>query len=75
MWTEDAYTARDATDGKLVLQLTPEPKGWYAVRAPFEPGLNTQARSISEAFDMAYDAMRELKLARKELAKNARKSA
>src|SRR3982751_3122862 len=44
------------SDGKLVLVLRPAGKGWYAVTSPLDPGLITQARSVEEAFVMAYDA-------------------
>jgi len=63
------------TDGKLVLEVTPVEKGWLTVRAPFHEAVITQARSIPEAFEMARDAMHELKEAAKdsrvELAKTA----
>lgn len=54
------------TDGKLVLILEPAEKGWYAVSSPFEPGLNTQAKTLEEAFVMAYDAQKCLQSARTE---------
>ncbi len=54
------------TDGKLVLEVTPVEKGWLTVRAPFHEAVITQARSIPEAFEMARDAMHELKEAAKE---------
>jgi antitoxin HicB len=52
------------TDGKLVLVLQPAEKGWYAVTSPFDPALITQAKSIEEAFLMAYDAQKCLRAAR-----------
>ena len=52
------------TDGKLVLELRPAEKGWYAVSSPFDPALITQAKSIEEAFLMAYDAQKCLRVAR-----------
>jgi len=51
----------NVSDGKLVLTLEEAEKGWYVVSSPMEPGLNTQARTIPEAFEMARDAMRELR--------------
>ena len=48
-------------DGELVLELTVAEKGWYAVTSPLEPGVNTQAKSIEEAFYMARDAMQGLR--------------
>lgn len=50
----------NVNDGKLVLTLEEAGKGWYVVTSPMEPGLNTQARSIPEAFEMAKDAQRLL---------------
>lgn len=55
------------TDGKLVLELECAAEGGYVVTAPFEKGLVTQAESVEEAFDMAYDALKELKAARRSL--------
>lgn len=57
------------SDGKLVLTLEPGEKGWYTVTSPLDPGLITEAKSVPEAFEMARDALRELKAARKKLAK------
>jgi len=55
------------SDGKLVLILQEEEKGWYSVTAPGHPGVNTQARSIQEAFRMARDAMAALAESRRDL--------
>lgn len=52
------------SDGKLVLFLEPAEKGWYSITSPLDPGLVTQAKSIEEAFVMAYDAQKALKAAR-----------
>jgi predicted RNase H-like HicB family nuclease len=49
------------SDGKLLLTLEEAEKGWYVVSSPMEPGLNTQARTIPEAFEMAKDALRMLR--------------
>jgi predicted RNase H-like HicB family nuclease len=54
------------SDGELVLELTPQDKGWLAVRAPFHMGVITQAKSIPEAFEMARDAIHELSEAAKD---------
>lgn len=62
--SDEQITVFTVSDGDLVLELRPAPGGWYAVRAPFEPGVNTQAKSIEEAFDMARDAMSMLHAAR-----------
>ena len=42
--------------------------------APFVQGLNTQAESVEEAFEMAYDAAEALKAVRTKLAKEAAKA-
>ena len=52
------------SDGKLVLVLEPADKGWYVVTSPLDPELNTQAKTVEEAFEMAYDARNLLKTAR-----------
>ena len=57
------------SDGKMVLVLQPAGKGWYAVTCPFDPALITQAKSIEEAFLMAYDAKKCLREARAKLAR------
>lgn len=43
------------TDGNLVLTLESDGK-WLVVTSPFDPELVTQARTIDDAFTMAYDA-------------------
>lgn len=48
------------TDGKLVLTLQEDEKGWYTVTSPTDPALITQARSIREAFKNARDAQQAL---------------
>ncbi len=55
------------SDGKLVLTLTEDEGGWYCVTSPMQPGMVTQARSIPEAFEMARDAIKELRAAREQL--------
>jgi antitoxin HicB len=59
------------TDGKLVLDLELAEKGWYAVTSPFDPGLTTQAKSVEDAFSMAYDAQKCLRAARAKLARRS----
>lgn len=51
-------------DGKLLLTLTPDEDGWYCVTSPMDPALITQARTLPEAFEMAYDARKALVAAR-----------
>ncbi|MEM9345718.1 MAG: type II toxin-antitoxin system HicB family antitoxin [Planctomycetota bacterium] len=60
------------SDGELVLQLEEAGDGSYCVTAPFEQGLVTQAKTIEEAFEMAYDAREALNEARLMLADKAR---
>ena len=55
------------SDGKLLLELTPDEDGWYCVTSPMQPGMVTQAKSIPEAFEMARDAIKLLRQARKDL--------
>lgn len=58
------------SDGTLVLNLEAEGK-WFVVTSPLDPELVTQARSIEEAFRMAYDAQKLLEEYRADLAKEA----
>lgn len=62
------------SDGELVLTLEVDEGGWYCVTAPFEQGLVTQARTIEEAFEMAYDAREALNEVRKRLDQEARET-
>jgi predicted RNase H-like HicB family nuclease len=52
------------SDGKLTLTLKAAGNGWYAVTSPLDPEIVTQARTIAEAFEMAYDAQAALHAAR-----------
>jgi antitoxin HicB len=60
------------SDGKLVLTLRPAGEGWYAVTSPLDPELITQARSIEEAFEMAYDARKCLRAVRAQRVRQSR---
>lgn len=60
------------SDGELVLTLEDAGDGWYCVTAPFEQGLVTQAKTIEEAFAMAYDAREGLNEVRLQLEEKAR---
>ena len=51
------------------MSLQPADGGWYAVTSPMDPQLVTQAKSIEEAFAMAYDARKSLADARRTLAR------
>ena len=57
------------SNGDLVLTLRSAEDGWYAVSSPIEPHLHTQAKSIEEAFEMAYDAFDALRSARAKYSK------
>jgi antitoxin HicB len=59
-----SYTA---SDGKLVLTLTPADEGGFVVTSPLEPDLVTEAETIEEAFTMAHDALRSLRTSRAKL--------
>ncbi len=54
------------TDGTLVLNLESDGGKWLVVTCPFDPELVTQARTIDEAFAMAYDAKKLLDACRME---------
>lgn len=53
------------SDGKMVLTLTPAEEGGFLVTSPLDPGLITEAETLEEAFEMAYDAAAGLKAARR----------
>lgn len=57
------------TDGNLVLTIESDGGKWLVVSSPFDPELVTQARTIDEAFTMAYDAKKLLDECRAERAK------
>ena len=59
-----AYTA---SDGKLVLTLTPAEEGGFVVTSPLDPELVTEADTIEDAFRMAHDALRSLRASRAKL--------
>ena len=55
------------TDGKIILTLEEAEEGGYTVTSPVDPGVVTEAETISEAFNNARDVMAELKAARRDL--------
>jgi antitoxin HicB len=55
------------SDGRMVLTLTAAKEGGYVVTSPLDPELITQAETIPEAFEMARDAVRSLRVARAKL--------
>lgn len=55
------------SDGRMMLTLEAAEEGGYVVTSPLDPGLVTEAETIEEAFENAYDAAKELKKARSEL--------
>lgn len=63
------------SDGKLVLNLEEAEEGGYIVTSPTDPALITQAETIEEAFEMAYDARALLKAARRDLRKKSKSTA
>jgi predicted RNase H-like HicB family nuclease len=49
------------SDGTLTLLLERDTGSkWFSVTSPFNPKIITQARSVEEAFEMAYDALETL---------------
>lgn len=52
------------SDGKMMLNLEPAEEGGYVVTSPLDPQLITEADTVEEAFEMAYDAAAALKAAR-----------
>jgi hypothetical protein len=56
------------TDGRLVLELHPAEEGGYTIRSPMDPELITEADTLEDAFTMAYDALKCLRAARKQMA-------
>jgi antitoxin HicB len=57
------------SDGKMVLTLEDAEEGGYIVTSPLDPELVTEAESVSEAFEMARDAMKSLTQSRAKLLK------
>ncbi|MBI2893961.1 MAG: type II toxin-antitoxin system HicB family antitoxin [Deltaproteobacteria bacterium] len=55
------------SDGRLVLTLTPAEEGGYVVKSPLDPELVTEAETLTEAFEMARDALRALRASRAKL--------
>ena len=58
-------TTYTVSDGKLTLTLRAAEGGWFAVSSPLDPELHTQAKTIDDAFAMAYDAKAALHAGRK----------
>lgn len=57
----------NVSDGKLVITLEEAPEGGFTVTSPIEPALITEADSITEAFEMARDALRAIAVSRADL--------
>jgi antitoxin HicB len=51
----------------MVLTLTPAKEGGYVVTSPLDPEVITEAETVPEAFQMARDAVRTLRVARAKL--------
>lgn len=62
--TLPSYTV---SDGQLVLTLTEAEEGGYVVTSPMDPELITEAETIAEAFELAYEVKRELAESREKL--------
>ena len=62
------------TDGEMVLELQIAEEGGYTVRSPFIKGLNTEAETLEEAFEMARDALSGLEEVRASLKQTAASS-
>jgi antitoxin HicB len=56
------------SDGRLMLVLEEAEEGGFVVTSPIDPGLITQAETLQEAFEMAYDAAECLAIGRRLLA-------
>lgn len=55
------------SDGNLVLVLESAEEGGYVVTSPFDPELITEAETLEEAFQNAYDAAEALREGRAKL--------
>lgn len=55
------------SDGHLVLVLTEAEEGGFVVTSPLDPELITEADTIAEAFELAYEVKRELAESREKL--------
>ena len=54
------------SDGRMVLELITAEEGGYCVIGILEPGLVTEAETIEEAFFMARDALKGLRIVRRQ---------
>ncbi len=52
------------SDGEVVLHLEAAEEGGFVVTSPFEPELITEAESLEDAFVMAHDAIKALRMSR-----------
>lgn len=59
------------SDGDLMLILEENEEGNFTVTSPLDPQLVTEADTLSEAFEMARDAMEALAESRRKLAAEA----
>lgn len=55
------------SDGRLVFTPTTAEEGGFVVTSPLDPELVTEAETIPEAFAMARDALRALRVSRAKL--------
>ena len=56
-------------DGRMTLILEPADEGGFIVTSPLDPSLITEAETVEEAFEMAYDAAQALKASRAKFVK------
>ena len=67
IYRDDMAKRYTVSNGKIVLTLEEAPEGGFVVTAPMEPELITEAETISEAFEMAADALKALRQSRVKL--------
>lgn len=68
-------TKYTVNDGKLILTLAPMEEGGYLVRSPMDPEILASAKTITEAYEKAYDVRKSLIASRREWAKKKRRKA
>ncbi len=56
-------------DGRTTLILESAEEGGFIVTSPLDPSLITEAETVEEAFEMAYDAAQALKASRAKFVK------
>jgi predicted RNase H-like HicB family nuclease len=69
---KEKYTA---SDGKLLLTLTPMKEGGFMVRSPMDPEILTSARTLGEAFTKAHDVRKALIASRRKAQRQRQRAA